>query len=75
MTKLDAIQKIFKVQNGEFKREIPKEILDQWEAECWTDPKFSFGMEYGYIQGLMEAFDLTFDDIKEVHDRMKELGK
>lgn len=34
----------------------------------WNDGRFTLGIEYGYLMGLIDAFGLDRDDIGEAED-------
>ena len=65
MTKEQAILAIKEVQNGKFDRyeNIEQSPLSEMAKRYWDDSMFSYGMEYGFIVGLMRAFDIQKEDL------------
>lgn len=66
MTKFEAIKRIKDIQNcappyGHEK--FPRELKGNVAIEQWSEIDFEYGFEYGEIYGLMEAFDITIEDL------------
>ena len=66
MTKEKAIEYIRGITSGKFGPDMeryPDRMKGRIAEILWSDLYFSYGFEYGEINGLMMAFDLTEDDI------------
>ena len=65
MTRKQAIQIIQNIQcgSGVKRHKFP----DIWKSliakDCWNNGYFSLGMEYGYILGLKEAFQIKVREV------------
>ena len=59
--KQKAIEKIQEIQRGSGidRTHFPEEMKGSIAKEQWHNVEFSYGFEYGYIQALMDTFDLT----------------
>ena len=63
MTKQQAIAKIKEIQSGRWDRNKPEPPKGSLAKTFWTDETFAYGMEYGAIVALMQAFEITKDDL------------
>ena len=66
MTREQVVIEIIKVRSG---HGINRETYpEQWKGSIakkeWHDGIFSIGFEYGYIYGLMVAYDITPDEVE-----------
>jgi len=66
MTREEAIAEIHAIQNGSgIRRDLfPEKWIASIPKANWGEGLFSLGMEYGYILGLLEAFQLTVGDVE-----------
>lgn len=60
-----AIEIIRSIQNGECGcfDYFPEELKGEIAKNQWHDEKFSYGMEYGLMLGLILAFNITVEEI------------
>lgn len=63
MTKSEAIAKIKAIQSGRWNRNNPDPPKGLLAKALWNDASFSYGMEYGAIVALMQAFGITKNDL------------
>ncbi len=65
MMQNEAIEKIRAIRNGRgINRDAyPEEMRGRLASELWKSPDFSYGMEYGYILALMDAFYICPEDL------------
>lgn len=65
MNRREAIAAIKEVQSGNGVNVdiIPDLLKGDLARDNWRDPKFSYGVEYGFIIGLMRAFDITAEEL------------
>lgn len=49
-------EKIHDIQNGEYqgRYNFPETMRGEIAKDLWNDPKFSYGMEYGCLQAMVE---------------------
>ena len=66
MTKEEAIQQIKEIRNGNGidRNEYPESMRGDIAKQVWNNNNFSFGMEYGYILGLMKTHSITKEELK-----------
>jgi hypothetical protein len=65
MNKKEAIQEIKEIQNGSgINRSFyPNVWKGDMAKDLWDEVDFAYGMEYGYILGLLNAFELSSEEI------------
>jgi len=65
LKKRKAINEIRFIQSGIGinKDSFPDSMKGSLAIGNWRDEKFSLGMEYGYILALMEAFEITEEEL------------
>lgn len=64
MNRREAIAAIDAVQSGGgVDLDLPLELMGEIAIDKRRDPAFMLGVEYGYIVGLMRAFDITPADL------------
>lgn len=64
MNKQQAIAEIKRIQSGKFNRNEPECPKGKIAENLWNDDKFSYGMEYGAIVALMQAFEISIEDLQ-----------
>jgi len=67
MTKIQALEIICLIQKGKGipkRNSFPKKMKSLIAEKNWYDGRFSLGMEYGYILGLIHSFKIKYKDIK-----------
>jgi hypothetical protein len=65
MTKQEAIKWISEIHNGKGvdTTRFPEILKGSLAKEYWYNDLFSYGIEYGVMIALMEAFDIKSNDI------------
>ena len=63
MNKIEAIKIIKDIQSGKWNRNNPESPKGSIAINLWDDGTFSYGMEYGAIVVLMQAFNITIEDL------------
>ena len=66
-SKADAIARIKDIQSGNppdrYGNQHLLAIRGQIARDYWNEAVFTYGMEYGQIGALMDAFDITVEDL------------
>lgn len=66
MDKQSAIDKIKGITGGDgsyqLRTRYPESMKGEIAKSYWDDGVFTLGFEYGYIQALMDVFEITEDD-------------
>ena len=65
MNKEQAIRAVHAVMEGAgFDRSTyPVSRAGEIAIDIWDDVRFSVGMEYGYIKAMLDAFDITEEEL------------
>jgi hypothetical protein len=73
MTRYEAVERIRAVQAGNgLPWWFPLETMGAFAFQSWNDPLFTYGREYGYIQGIAEAAGISSDELAEILAHGKE---
>ena len=64
--KQEGIKHIKSIQRGSGvdRTKFPEDMKGSYPKDKWNDGIFTLGIEYGFIIGLMEFFDITEEDLK-----------
>ena len=62
----NAINKIKDIRDGDGvdRKNYPETMKGSIAKRLWHGADFSYGMEYGYILALMDAFNIKEEDLK-----------
>jgi len=65
--KQEAIKWIKEIQSGSGvdRTKFPEDMKGRIAQDLWNDGKFTLGVEYGFMIGLMEFLDITEEDLNE----------
>lgn len=70
INKKQAIEWIKSIKDGcgINNNKIPFKLRDPDAQQFWDRPIFSLGMEYGYILCLIDLFEITVEDLRNVYE-------
>jgi len=74
MNKAEAIKIIKTIQSSRWNRHVPEAPKGNLAVKLWNDDSFAYGMEYGAIVVLMQAFDITLEDLNSTSVINKQAG-
>lgn len=74
MTKDEEINLFKDIQSGDGvdRQEFPNGMKGTMAKQCWDDPLFTYGIEYGALIVLRKIYDITVEDLTYNKERVDE---